>query len=864
MVSNCFFRPSTDSPTSDIETGSRGVRKRRAAMTMDSSMHERRLRNGKRSQQAIFNAPTSPAKSDVSTSSNKRRKGVQDADSETPSAKRSCNGSDNENTNPVKDENDLYECDRENCSKKYKSISALRYHQSNNHNNDDSDIKNNVKSVKTEEPDYVTPKSKSKGKSKAKKLKVKTEVVSDGDQDRSGTTTPVEGHTEPRNITYQLSAQTSNDTTIVTSHGSASNGIVVNGAAPRVATATTVNIPVATPQNGNVICVTSPTSTPTKKSKSKVEPEIRPMKSLTTLPTSLPVCLPVTLSVPVTVPASPVGIISGGASLKPIQPRPTVMGDPITSNPVIVKVKDKKIKKKKSKDKEKHVKDLKNNGHETVASPENIQKEIDEVKTTCDTVVKTEENNNISNDDTSNCNTTMPLSATTTPVTNMLYDKASEQPSSDKSKVGITNNNKSGKPPTTAKENSKLAPSPTKPLTLPSLPIGVRHDSFIRIGKFAYAADHNHHQYLMNMDESYRKQYETMLREHPHVPGNAKPQDASLPRSSSNTPTNSAKHSNITSLKPPQLISSYQSVSIPNSTKIQTVKEEPFDKSTAIKEDKSSGILYERQKEELQRFYMFQQQRLLEQKRKSEKKMSQEHKPLNLSSPSPRTEEKPISRDSIKNEKEKNTSMNLKQKEDKPDIKSPKPGETPSGIPTPYSYFYPPGPLPPQSPYASPFDPYRQPHHTTINYGTPPFSCPNDPTLVSPSHMNAKSHVEKPQGAHAALERLQKHASQYYKVTANTPIGATLPGGLTQKIHELETSDALKTPPTPPSEEKKTIEDDDKSHDASQHLHHHHTHHHTHVVRPGFPLPYEPYHGNTLIIIITHFYYIIAYLYFLS
>ena len=638
-----FYRPSTDSPTSDIENGTRGGRKRRTAMNMDSSMHERRLRNGKRSQQAIFNAPPSPAKSDASTSSNKRRKCVQDADSETPSAKRSRIGSDIENTKPMKDENYLFECDRENCSKKYKSISALRYHQSNNHNNDNSDIINNVKSVKTEEPDYVTPKSKRKGKSKAKKLKVKTEVVSEGDQDRSNTTTPVEGHTEPLNITYQLSAQTSNDTTIVTSPGSASNGTVVNGAAPRVATATTVNIPVATPQNGNIICVPSPTSTHTKKSKSKDEPEIRPMKSLTTLPASLSLGLPVTLSVPVTVSASPVDIISGGSSLKPIQPRPTVMGDPITSNPVIGKVKDKKIKKKKSKDKEKHVKDIKNNGHKTVASPQNIQKEIDEVKATCDTVVKTEENNNLSNDDTSNCNTTMPLSATTTPVTNIIYDKASEQPSSDKSKVGVTNNNKSGKTPTTATENSKL----------PSLPIGVRHDSFIRIGKFAYAADHNHHQYLMNMDESYRKQYETMLREHPHVPGNAKPQDASPPRSSSSTPTNSAKHSNITSLKPPQLISSYQSVSIPNSTKIQTVKDEPFDKSTATKEEKSSGILYERQKEELQRFYMFQQQRLLEQQRQSEKKMSQEHKPLNLSSPSPRTEEKPISRDSIKNEKEK-------------------------------------------------------------------------------------------------------------------------------------------------------------------------------------------------------------------
>ena len=75
-----------------------------------------------------------------------------------------------------------------------------------------------------------------------------------------------------------------------------------------------------------------------------------------------------------TVPASPVNIISGGSSLKPIQPRPTVMGDPITSNPVIVKVKDNKIKKKKSKDKEKHVKDIKNNGHETVASPEKYTK----------------------------------------------------------------------------------------------------------------------------------------------------------------------------------------------------------------------------------------------------------------------------------------------------------------------------------------------------------------------------------------------------------------------------------------------------------------------------------------------------------
>ena len=819
-------------------------------MNMDSSMHERRLRNGKRSQQAIFNAPPSPAKSDASNSSSKRRKPVHDSqEADTPSNKRSKVASDADNHKPVKDENDLYECDRENCSKKYKSISALRYHQSNNHSNDNNDSKKK------------DTKPKAKGKAKAKKAKRQTDSVSeDCEQDRSLSTTPptpMEAPAEPMNITYQLSAQTTNGTTIVTSPGSAQNGTVVGAGASRVATATTVNIPVATPQTVNVLRVTSPTVTSAKKSK-KTPHEVRPIKALTSLSTPLSVG-----TAPVTVSASAAAIV-GGAALKPIQPKPTVMGEPVASNPMIGKSKDKKIKKKKSKDKDKSVKD----GKDAVS----VIKEATESSLTATTdVTKGEENNNKQDNEETTAVTDaapVPLSNTAPTTSKPPSERKCDVPASESARPSAVQD--ASKVPAS---DNKHVPSPTKPLTIPNLPNGVRHDPFIRIGKFAYAADPNHHQYLMNMDISYRKQYETMLREHPHVPGNGTsgnvPQkDTPSPTSQSGpgTPTNGTtgtKHSNMPSLKPPQLISSYQSVSSPNSTKNITVKDEPSD-SKAATDEKAPGMLYERQKEDLQRFYMYQQQRLLEQQRQSEKKASMEsHKPLNLSSPSPRSEsksedkptmEKINPRDHIKTEKDKcapNTpsSTSAGGKDIKPDIKhSPKPGETPpGGLPSPYGYFYPPGLLPsPQSPYASPFDPYRQPHHPVLNYGASPFPLPSDTPLISPGRTDVKSPAEKPPGSHAALERLQKHASQYYKAAA-TSNGAP-PSGLAHKIHELANSDAAKTSTTTPTDEKKpavpSVDADGKPIDPAQPLHHLHTHHHTHVVRPGFPLPYESYPGE--------------------
>ena len=825
-------RPSTESPTSDIEGGgARGGRgKRRGAIMLDSSMHERRLRNGKRSQQQVFNAPPSPAKSDTSTAStSKRRKTPVEEAFLGGEAKRSRLASDSDKI--LKDESELYECDVGECKKKYKSVSALRYHQSHNH----------VATVSKDTPEKKTSKKKNKSKSKkAKKMAaivVKDESKSeDSDTDRLTPSESVETPstpTPPVNITYQLSAQASNGTTIVgqqppttTTAATTTRVTCAQTVSVPVASSAAVSVPVASATTVSVLRVTESSPNVDKKKGKNVEkkhkhpPDVRPLKSLTTLPTS-GVNVPGFVS-----PAS--SVISGSTALKPIQPKPTVMGEPVTSNPIMGKTKEKKSKKKKNKDKER--KEKTDPSPPVVTPPETTTKDLD-------TPSNPEENNNRQERNTDSF--TVPNEQKKEVVKEVKTEVQTEQkPSPDVIMISDT------KEP------------PKSQVQIPAN--GVRHGAFIHVGKYTYAAEAEHHMQLMKNDLNYRTQYENMVKDFRQKEQQQQQQQtaafaADIPRSSvlgvsaaKEADKNNVKQG-IPHLKPPQLISSYQSHDS-GATVVVNHKEEEVVKTSGEK------LIYERQKEDLQRRFLLQQKLLLEQQQrlaegsKSEMTPIGGTKPLNLSSTPPKSDEKrqsPAGSETIKTEikTEMKPGLNIQPMRDvKPNMKlSPKPGETPAVAPLNFGYYYPGFPMP-QGPYS--FDPYRAGAPPgMLNYGNSHYpALTSDSSVVRPDGSR-----EDKVSPHAATERLQKHVFQYHKANGvSTPL-TTPPsnGTVPHKIHELATKSA-----SPSVDHPKKSESPDKkvsppsSEASSTPLHHLHTHHHTHVVRPGYTLSYEPYPGK--------------------
>ncbi|XP_061172392.1 zinc finger protein 608-like isoform X2 [Saccostrea echinata] len=136
-------RPNCESPVSDFETRTpkgRGAKRGRGSSTgtpvNEKLMEGRKLRKGRRG--STFTAPPSPAKSDISTlstSSGLKRKGrptdIDLSGEKSKKRSRSCSrGNSGEVESPL---SGLLECPEPSCNKKYRNPNGLRYHQSHAH-----------------------------------------------------------------------------------------------------------------------------------------------------------------------------------------------------------------------------------------------------------------------------------------------------------------------------------------------------------------------------------------------------------------------------------------------------------------------------------------------------------------------------------------------------------------------------------------------------------------------------------------------------------------------------------------------------------------------------------------------------------
>ena len=144
MYIQCFFfpfRPNCESPVSDFETRTpkgRGAKRGRGNSTgtpvNEKLMEGRKLRKGRRG--SAFTAPPSPAKSDISTpSSSLKRKGrptdIDLSGEKSTKRSRSCSrGNSGEAESPL---TGFLECPEPSCNKKYRNPNGLRYHQSHAH-----------------------------------------------------------------------------------------------------------------------------------------------------------------------------------------------------------------------------------------------------------------------------------------------------------------------------------------------------------------------------------------------------------------------------------------------------------------------------------------------------------------------------------------------------------------------------------------------------------------------------------------------------------------------------------------------------------------------------------------------------------
>ncbi|XP_050400007.1 zinc finger protein 608 isoform X2 [Patella vulgata] len=470
-----------DSPVSDFETRTpkgRGKRNRGPPVcppVVEKVINEgRKLRKGRRGSTAnTFQAPPSPAKSDVSTSGGVKRKGRSadlEVNTELSRAKR-CRSSSRGPPTPAPEVNltpnkeGLIECPEPNCSKKYKHMNGLRYHQTHAHLNPlaslnaeedmddkcDEDVKPEVSS-KTEKKDskseaaektcsrvtrerensiedniplkeiaascrananrrspektsekHDKPQEKNSDKQteksdkKSEKNSEKTSGKNEGHKSDKNDNTKHEstsGNKRKENETVasgNTSVNTSSNSVTPSVNSSGANsvsssgklasvpsqvyqisgapvgGLGSTGGATKVTQSRTslVTTPVVTssgssPSNNPHPITVPAISTPphavdfTKSDKSLLDKSKNKSATRPIVPAPSPQMIALTSTVSVSHPSlSPVSTHAQmSPSLKPIQPKPTIMGEPSHINPALVGFKDKKSKPKKKKEKD--------------------------------------------------------------------------------------------------------------------------------------------------------------------------------------------------------------------------------------------------------------------------------------------------------------------------------------------------------------------------------------------------------------------------------------------------------------------------------------------------------------------------------
>ncbi|XP_060577155.1 zinc finger protein 608-like isoform X2 [Ruditapes philippinarum] len=401
-----------DSPTIEFESRTPKGRGKRRGAANTPVQDTRTLRKGRRgSNVQTFTAPPSPAKSDISVGGVKRKGRPQDIDlsaAEQRCSKRSRSGSQAPTPNietPPADTQGYLECPEANCNKKYKNANGLRYHQSHAHSGFNSSnsvddikeemdtediplsvVKNSVRKEKeakkennaskketNKENGQVSDKTKSDKVENAVKKGEKEESnvdnkdtgnKSDSKCDNSNNNSKKKENNSNNKVPVtQSNGKTSGPQSSISKSNSSSN-ITAN---VTVSSQVTSNSVQAIPSQTSALSPTASTMTTSvvqsvsqgEKNDSKlvdIKPKIAPDTRVTKANRPIVPAPSHTVLSNVQVTHSNMSPVMShtqvSPQLKPIQPKPTIMGEPQNINPVLADLnKDrKKLQKKKNKE----------------------------------------------------------------------------------------------------------------------------------------------------------------------------------------------------------------------------------------------------------------------------------------------------------------------------------------------------------------------------------------------------------------------------------------------------------------------------------------------------------------------------------
>ena len=370
---------------------------------VNDTRDKRTLRKGARrgSSAQTFQAPPSPAKSDISTGGGVKRKGrPQDIDlskTDERSNKRSRPGSQVPTPSSECSSPTMIECPEPNCKKKYRHLNGLKYHQSHAHpglSGNSSSVEESKDGLDTEDiPLSVVKNSVRKDKDTSKKENVNSKkeikdvekAKSDSDKQADKKVESIEeamdeqvaganseksktdNASKKKDLNIAVPTSESFPQVVSTKSGGISNAsqFTVNTNSVSEATSQisslTLSAAAVSVSNSIIAVTTIPSSSLQEQMKVDKNIDIKPKAPgdiRTTKPNRPIVPAPPThqMLANVQVTHSTISPVMSHAQvspqLKPIQPKPTIMGEPQNINPVLVDLgKDKKkVAKKKTKD----------------------------------------------------------------------------------------------------------------------------------------------------------------------------------------------------------------------------------------------------------------------------------------------------------------------------------------------------------------------------------------------------------------------------------------------------------------------------------------------------------------------------------
>ena len=339
----------------------------------------RKLRKGRsgRNTSGAFTAPPSPAKSESSLAMKRKGRAAElENNSDINRGNKRCRTTSNSRSTAVSSGREspvLIECPERNCNKKYRHINGLRYHQSHAHQGEEE---GEDKDASSEDSGPQSPAAVATGEKQPKRTKKSREAE---EEDSSRPSTPaaaikceeavtpakdkVRGDLKKESLEGKAAVPASSATVLQISGGtiiSSSPLVTTQAATPLAASTLPTGSLVATTLASVPVTMATAVGTLVALQEVKVEKDVEKKKKgcdktkTKTLSARPIVPAPAPgLSVPGAL--SPAMGSLGASTLKPIQPKPTILGEVATPNPALAGLaKEKKAKKKKVRDKEGH------------------------------------------------------------------------------------------------------------------------------------------------------------------------------------------------------------------------------------------------------------------------------------------------------------------------------------------------------------------------------------------------------------------------------------------------------------------------------------------------------------------------------